>query len=147
MRWRIFIRLKFLKRTMDLDYATLCFSLPEFGSNFHGELTRVMGLRILSPIRRKLFFMLLCSQTFLVPTMISDRSVRRWHFLVNHSCVGGCGKKLEVVEKNLVGRKCPKDIARRNVTRIILIHGLFAPSYDFFCLPGGATIFCHFWKI
>ena len=25
--------------------------------------------------------MLLCSQTFLVPTMISDRSVRRWHFL------------------------------------------------------------------
>ena len=61
-----------------------------------------MGLRILSPIKIKLFFMLLCSQTFLVPTMISDRSVRRWHFLVNRSCVGGCGKKLEVVGKIFV---------------------------------------------
>ena len=58
-----------------------------------------MGSRILSPIKIKLFFMLLCSQTFLVPTMISDRSVRRGHFLVNRSCVGGCGKKLEVVGK------------------------------------------------
>ena len=58
-----------------------------------------MGLRILSLIKIKLFFMLLCSQTFLVPNMISDRSVRRWHFLVNRSCVGGCGKKLEVVGK------------------------------------------------
>ena len=61
-----------------------------------------MGSRILSPIKIKLFFMLLCSQTFLVPTMISDRSVRRWHFLVNRSCVGGCGKKLEVVGKIFV---------------------------------------------
>ena len=58
-----------------------------------------MGLRILFPIKIKLFFMLLCSQIFLVPTMISDRSVRRWHFLVNRSCAGGCVKKIEVVGK------------------------------------------------